>query len=98
MADTLIGKHTVLKGRISSTASVLVEGEIVGDIECLGNTKIAGSVRGNVRTKGTLTIVADGKLIGDASTGEIVIARRAVFQGNLELKGEVQDRSPDQQR
>ncbi len=100
--DTLIGEGSVFEGRIKSEASLRVEGQIIGDIECLGdvsigehgvaksnilarNITIAGTVNGNVNTKGTLSITETGRLNGNISAGSFIIAEGGVFLGNSKM-------------
>ncbi|MCI3922610.1 polymer-forming cytoskeletal protein [Paenibacillus sp. TRM 82003] len=104
--DTLIGEGSVFEGKIKSEASLRVEGQMIGDIECGGdvtigeggkaksnitarNVVIAGTVHGNVTTRGTLTLTGTGKLFGNTSAPSLVISEGAVFQGmsRMETKG-----------
>lgn len=97
--DTLIGEGTIFEGKIRSEASVRIEGQIIGDIDCLGdvlvgeqgivksniiarNVIIAGSVFGNVNTKGKLTITSTGKLHGNTNAASFIIEEGGLFQGS----------------
>lgn len=102
--DTLIGEGSTFEGKIKSQASLRVEGQMIGDIECGGdvaigekgkaksnisarNVVIAGTVHGNVMTRGTLTLTATGQLYGNTSAQSLVIAEGAVFQGMSKMEG-----------
>jgi cytoskeletal protein CcmA (bactofilin family) len=97
--DTLIGEGSIFEGKIRSEASVRIEGQITGDIDCLGdvlvgergivksniiarNVIIAGSVYGNVGTKGKLTITTTGKLHGNSNAASFIIEEGGLFQGS----------------
>lgn len=104
--DTLIGEGSVFEGKIKSEASLRVEGQMIGDIECGGdvtigeggkaksnitarNVVIAGTVNGNVTTRGTLTLTSTGQLYGNTSAQSLVVSEGAIFQGTsrMEAKG-----------
>jgi cytoskeletal protein CcmA (bactofilin family) len=101
--DTLIGEGTVFEGRIKSEASVRIEGQITGDIECTGDVTVgekgvvrsnisardvilAGTIHGNVITKGKLTITGTGSLHGNTSAASFIIDEGGVFQGNSKME------------
>jgi cytoskeletal protein CcmA (bactofilin family) len=101
--DTLVGEGTTFEGRIKSEASLRIEGQLTGDIECTGDVivgekgsvksniaardvTIAGTVHGNVVTKGKLTITSTGSLHGNISAASFIIEEGGVFQGTSKME------------
>jgi cytoskeletal protein CcmA (bactofilin family) len=69
--DTLIGEGTVFEGKIKSEASIRIEGQITGDVDCAGDVIVGenGVVKSNIQARdvilaGTVTgnILCKGKL------------------------------------
>ena len=62
--DTLIGEGSLFEGKIKSQASIRVEGQIVGDIECEGDVTIGenGVARSNIKAR---NVVLAGKVYGN---------------------------------
>lgn len=100
--DTLVGEGSTFEGRIRSEASLRIEGNITGDIECIGdvtvgehgtaksninarNVTIAGTVYGNINTKGLLTITATGQLFGNTTAHSLIISEGGLFQGQSKM-------------
>lgn len=97
--DTVIGGGTLFEGNLKSEASMRIEGNIIGDIECAGDltigeyghltsnivardVAIAGVVKGNVFSKGKVTITSKGSILGDIVYESLIIEEGATFQGN----------------
>lgn len=112
--DTLVGDGSVFEGRIKSEASLRIEGQITGDIDCLGDVTIgesgharsnitarhvtiAGTVHGNVTTKGVLTITSTGKLFGNAASQSLIIEEGGIFEGlsRMQSGGEKTEREKE---
>ncbi len=51
--DTLIGEGSIFEGRIKSAASIRIEGQITGDVECEGDVTIGeqGTVKSNISAR-----------------------------------------------
>ncbi|MBW7457837.1 polymer-forming cytoskeletal protein, partial [Paenibacillus sepulcri] len=66
--DTLIGQGTLIEGTLASEASIRIEGEYRGDIECKADIIIGecGLARSNISAK---DVVVAGKVIGDVTAG-----------------------------
>lgn len=69
--DTFIGEGTIVEGKIATNASLRIEGQVIGDIECSGDVTIGekGNVHSiisarNVFNAGTIkgSVTAKGKL------------------------------------
>ncbi|MNI33494.1 Polymer-forming cytoskeletal [compost metagenome] len=101
--DTLIGGSTILEGKIISEASLRVEGQMNGDMECAGDiiigenavvqsnihardVIIAGKVKGNIHTRGRLTVTHTGLLIGNIDVHSFIIQEGGIFQGTSSMK------------
>lgn len=83
MTDTLIGEGTTFEGRIKSEASIRIEGNITGDIECLGDVIIGehGSVKSNISAR---DVVLAGTVQGNVVTkGKLTITSTGSLQGNI---------------
>ncbi|MBB6638195.1 bactofilin family protein [Cohnella thailandensis] len=82
--DTLIGEGTVFDGKISSQASIRLEGEVNGDIDCEGDVIIGekGLARSNVTAR---DIVLAGRIAGNVTAkGKLIIKSSGVLQGDLQ--------------
>ncbi|RZF59381.1 bactofilin family protein [Sphingobacterium corticibacterium] len=68
---TLIDRHCLIKGNISQTSAIRIEGVLEGDILEVGNLVIgeSGTVNGNVHAK---TITIFGQINGDVVATESV--------------------------
>ncbi|MBB3108544.1 cytoskeletal protein CcmA (bactofilin family) [Paenibacillus phyllosphaerae] len=82
ITDTLIGQGTQAEGRMVSEASIRIEGEYRGDIECKGDVIIGecGIARSNVTAK---DVTIAGKVYGDVVTkGRLTITASGQLHGN----------------
>lgn len=102
MANTVIGNTIVIdgeisgdedltvrgsvKGRISITAALTVEGSgtVEADIESR-NVEVSGSVTGNITASERMELKSEGRMIGDVKAPRILIADGAVFKGNVDM-------------
>ncbi|MGO4540690.1 bactofilin family protein [Paenibacillus sp. 2TAB19] len=81
--DTLIGQGTLTEGKMVCEASLRIEGEYRGDIECKGNVIIGecGVARSNIIAQ---DVTVAGKVIGDITTkGRLIITASGQVNGNL---------------
>lgn len=81
--DTLIGEGSTFEGKIRSRASVRLEGEITGDLECEGDVIIGekGIARSNVTAR---NVVLAGTVQGNVSArGKLTIKSTGRLSGNL---------------
>ncbi|QJC51154.1 polymer-forming cytoskeletal protein [Paenibacillus albicereus] len=81
-ADTLIGQGTRAEGTLSCQASLRIEGEYRGDIECKEDVIVgeSGVVRSNIAAR-DLTI--SGKVYGDVvTTGRLTILSSGQLHGS----------------
>lgn len=80
--DTLIGEGSVFEGRIKSEASLRVEGQLTGDVECLGDVTIGehGLVKSNISAR---DIIIAGAVHGNVVTkGILTITSTGQLYGN----------------
>ncbi|HEY0829199.1 MAG TPA: polymer-forming cytoskeletal protein [Bacilli bacterium] len=80
--DTLVGEGSVFEGRIKSEASLRVEGQIIGDIECLGDVTVGehGLVKSNISAR---DITIAGSVHGNVVTkGTLTITSSGQLYGN----------------
>jgi len=86
-AETIIGQGTLMEGTMISEASIRIEGEYRGDIECKANIIIGeyGVARSNISAK---DIIVAGKVIGDvAAAGRLTITSSGSVQGSIKALG-----------
>jgi cytoskeletal protein CcmA (bactofilin family) len=82
MTDTLIGEGSVFEGRIKSEASIRVEGQITGDIDCAGDVTIgeSGVVKSNISAR---DVILAGSVHGNVTTkGKLTITATGSLYGN----------------
>jgi cytoskeletal protein CcmA (bactofilin family) len=79
-----IGKSVVIKGELSGSEDLYVDGQVEGNIELSGNRLIIGphgQVRANVNAKG---VIVQGKLEGNIRASERAeLAKSAVVTGDI---------------
>ncbi len=80
--DTVIGEGTVFEGKIKSKASLRIEGQIIGDIECLGDVIIGekGLAKSNIQAR---NVTIAGNVQGNINTkGVLSIMANGKLNGN----------------
>ncbi|WP_084423111.1 bactofilin family protein [Cohnella thermotolerans] len=83
MTDTLIGEGSTFEGKIKSRASIRLEGEVTGDVDCEGDVIIGenGVAKSNVSAR---NIVLAGKVHGNVTAkGKLTIKSTGHLFGNL---------------
>ncbi|MBC8180034.1 polymer-forming cytoskeletal protein [candidate division KSB1 bacterium] len=81
--NTLIGKGTVLEGKITVSSNVRVDGKIKGDLTTNESLVIGkqGEIEGEVTAKNT---VVGGKVTGKINArGKVVLESNAIFKGEI---------------
>jgi cytoskeletal protein CcmA (bactofilin family) len=84
--DTLIGEGTVCEGKMISEASLRIEGQMNGDIECAGDITIGENavVQSNIQAR---DIILAGKVKGNVQTmGKLIIMSTGVLVGNIDVR------------
>src|SRR5690554_5597053 len=84
--DTLIGEGTVFEGNIKSEASIRVEGNITGDIECKGDVTIGdnGNAKSGISAR---NVIIAGIVHGNIKTTEkLTITKTGKLYGNTTSK------------
>ncbi len=79
-----IGKSVIIKGELSGSEDLYVDGQVEGSVELSGNRLIIGphgQVRANVNAKG---VIVQGKLDGNIRAGERAeLTKSAVVTGDI---------------
>ncbi|MDF1589082.1 MAG: polymer-forming cytoskeletal protein [Gammaproteobacteria bacterium] len=85
--DTLIGQYTHIKGDISFSGGLRVDGNIVGNVNAMGDNESVltlsdlGSIEGEIRVP---NLVINGTIIGNVyATEHVELAPKAKVQGNV---------------
>jgi cytoskeletal protein CcmA (bactofilin family) len=74
-----IGKSVIIKGELSGSEDLYIDGQVEGSIELAGNQLVIGpngQVRANVNAKG---VVVQGKLDGNIRASESVDLRKSAI-------------------
>jgi cytoskeletal protein CcmA (bactofilin family) len=84
--DTLIGEGSLFEGKINSDASIRVEGQMIGDIECKGDLTVGekGQLKSNINAR---NVTIAGSLYGNVNTnGCLTIMETGQLHGNVVCK------------
>ncbi|NOU66173.1 polymer-forming cytoskeletal protein [Paenibacillus sp. LMG 31461] len=84
--DTLIGASTICEGKIMSEASLRIEGQMNGDIECAGDITIGENavVQSNIHAR---DVIVAGKVKGNIYTkGKLIVTSSGVLIGNIDVR------------
>ena len=85
--DTIIGKETVIEGKIKLPTSIRVDGKIYGEVDCSGDVFIgkSGYVEPTIKAK---NITIAGEVKGDVYTTEkVYIQPNGSLTGSATTKG-----------
>jgi cytoskeletal protein CcmA (bactofilin family) len=83
--DTLIGEGTVVEGKLLTKASVRIEGQVHGDIECLGDVIVGekGMAHSNLFAR---NVVNAGVIQGSITVKEkLAITKTGKVYGNIQV-------------
>jgi len=85
--DTLIGQHTHIKGDISFSGGLRIDGSVTGNIQATGDTESVltlseqGHLEGEIKVP---NIIINGTIIGNVYASQHVeLAPKAKIQGNV---------------
>ncbi|MFF2157585.1 polymer-forming cytoskeletal protein [Paenibacillus chitinolyticus] len=84
--DTIIGESTVCEGKIISEASLRIEGQVLGDIECEGDIVIGENavVHSSIQAR---DVTIAGKVKGDVATkGKLTVMSTGELIGNIQVR------------
>jgi cytoskeletal protein CcmA (bactofilin family) len=84
--DTLVGEGTLFDGKMISEASLRIEGQINGDIECAGDITIGQNaiVQSNMIAR---DIIIAGRVKGDVHTkGKLIVMNTGILIGNIDVR------------
>ena len=82
--DTLLGSETRFEGKVFSTQSICIEGEMEGEINCEGNVIMSpkGKIKGN--------IIAASVFIAGEVIGNIKAKERVEILSSGKVKGDIE--------
>ncbi|MBU5593769.1 polymer-forming cytoskeletal protein [Amphibacillus sp. MSJ-3] len=89
--ETIIGKETVIEGKIKLPTSLRIDGKVYGDIECEGDVIIGkkGYVEPAIQAK---NVIIAGEAKGEIKTSQKVhIHSCGVLSGNISSEGIIID-------
>ncbi|WP_199620424.1 bactofilin family protein [Paenibacillus alkalitolerans] len=83
--DTFIGEGTMVEGKIVTNASLRIEGQVVGDIECTGDVTIGE--KGNVHSIiSARNVFNAGSIRGSVNAkGKLTITNKGRVEGNIHV-------------
>jgi cytoskeletal protein CcmA (bactofilin family) len=87
-----IGKSLVIKGEVTGSESLYIDGRVEGSINLSGNRVtvgeivVLGKVRGNLTASDRVDIRSDGSLTGDVVAARISIEDGAFFKGGIDIR------------
>jgi len=85
--DTLIGQHTHIKGDISFSGGLRIDGSVTGNIQATGDTESVLTLSEQGRLEGEIkvpNIIINGTIIGNVYASQHVeLAPKAKVQGNV---------------
>ena len=96
-----IGKSLVIKGEVTGSESLYIDGRVEGSINLAGNrvtigrngvvaaninARVLGKVRGNLTASDRVDIRSDGSLTGDVIAARISIEDGAFFKGGIDIR------------
>jgi cytoskeletal protein CcmA (bactofilin family) len=108
---TVVAAGTTLKGEVTGSASLVVEGVVEGRLHlenevAVGvdglvtgeisarSVRVGGRVKGNIRGREMIEILANGSVHGDVRSPRVVIADGAFFKGKVEMGGAEESSPP----
>jgi cytoskeletal protein CcmA (bactofilin family) len=80
-----IGKGLLVKGEISGSESLYIDGKVEGSITAR-EIVILGKIRGNISATDRVEIRAEGSLTGDVAAARISIEDGAFFKGGIDIR------------
>ncbi|RTD99629.1 bactofilin family protein [Paenibacillus whitsoniae] len=84
--DTLIGGSTICEGKFMSEASLRIEGQLSGDVECAGDITIGENAVLQSNLSGRDILIA-GRVKGNVHTkGKLIVTSTGVLIGNIDVR------------
>src|SRR6266571_4594153 len=84
-----IGKSLVIKGEVTGSESLYIDGRVEGSINLAGNRVTIGRngvVPANINARDRVDIRSDGSLTGDVIAARISIEDGAFFKGGIDIR------------
>lgn len=80
--ESMITQDMVIRGSVSSASNILMEGSIVGDVNCEGDIAVKGKIEGKVHARSVS--IQGGAVQGDIETsGSIFVGEESTINGNI---------------
>ena len=102
---SVLGADTVIRGDISASADLHIDGRVEGDITCAAlvqgenseivgnvqaeNARLSGTVRGSIRAR-DLVVLKSARLYGDVHYEALIIEQGATVEGHFAPRGAAQ--------
>jgi cytoskeletal protein CcmA (bactofilin family) len=81
-----IGKSVVIKGELTGSEDLTIEGHVEGKIELRQNVLTIGEVTGNVTASEKVDLRDNGSVDGDIAAPRVAIAEGAHFRGSIDMQ------------
>lgn len=107
--DTVISQGAQIAGEVKAAGNITVEGHVIGDLFCENTIKVenSGKVIGEIKARKiiidgyvdgrleacSVSVLAQGKVVGDIFSDELSIERGGVFNGQANPSQQNQERS-----
>lgn len=91
--DTLIGRNSIIEGKINAKGTIRFDGTLIGDLIVEGNVIIGedGKVKGNITCE---NIIVSGTIEGNVTCKEqLRLTNTASLYGDIEVKSFIVDES-----
>ncbi|MBI2355976.1 MAG: polymer-forming cytoskeletal protein [Candidatus Doudnabacteria bacterium] len=77
----------IISGKVQTSADLVIGPNAQIDADLIAsNAVIAGTVKGNVTIKNSLTVLESGKIVGNVSCSSLGIREGAYFSGNCRMQ------------
>jgi cytoskeletal protein CcmA (bactofilin family) len=86
--ENVLGRTAHVRGDLKAEGAFRVDGIVEGSVESKSSVVIGGQVTGNIVATGHLDIVASGRIEGDVDAQSVRIETGGVFRGTSRMGGE----------
>ena len=83
--EAIITRDMVIKGTITSSANIVISGNIVGDVVSEGDVVVEGKIEGNLKVHSLS--VQEGAIMGDIdASGNVIVAENSSIDGDIKAE------------
>lgn len=102
--ESIVGANSIFKGDITTKGTLRIDGTVTGNIDSdwlvLGEKALlkgditsrgvitGGRIEGNITAKEILEIKPKGQVIGDISTGKLIVSEGGILEGHTKMQKE----------